>query len=67
MGTLQASEVIKEVLGIGDSLAGSLLIVDALSTTFRKLRLPPDPACPLCGPAATIRDLSAHRRHAHAG
>ncbi len=67
MGTLQASEVIKEVLGIGESLAGSLLIVDGLSTTFRKLKLAPDPACALCGPHASIHDLSAHRSPAHAG
>jgi len=67
MGTLQAVEVIKELLGIGESLSGALLIVDGLATNFRKLRLKPDPACPLCGPAATIHDLSAHRTHAHAG
>jgi adenylyltransferase/sulfurtransferase len=50
--------VLKEILGIGDSLAGSLLIVDALSSTFRKVRLPPDPACPLCGTHPTIHDLA---------
>lgn len=66
MGSLQATEVLKEILGIGDSLAGGLLIVDALSTTFRKVRLRPDPACPLCGPQATIRDLSAHGSTTHA-
>lgn len=66
MGTLQAVEVVKELLGIGDSLAGSLLVVDGLSTTFRKVRLKPDPACPLCGSAPTIRDLSAHRTVLHA-
>jgi adenylyltransferase/sulfurtransferase len=49
MGSLQASEVLKEVLGIGDSMAGSLLIVDSLATAFRKLRLPVDPSCPLHG------------------
>ncbi|HEY1723698.1 MAG TPA: molybdopterin-synthase adenylyltransferase MoeB [Magnetospirillaceae bacterium] len=67
MGTLQATEVLKELLGIGDSLSGSLLIVDGLSTNFRKLRLKPDPACALCSTSATIHDLSAHRAHAHAG
>jgi len=66
MGTLQALEVVKELLGIGESLAGSLLIVDGLATSFRKLRLKPDPECKLCGPKATIRDLSAHRAPAHA-
>ena len=67
MGTLQATEVLKELLGIGDSLSGSLLIVDALSTSFRKIRLKPDPACALCGPDATIHDLSDHRSAVHAG
>lgn len=61
MGSLQATEVLKEILGIGDSLAGGLLIVDALSTTFRKVRLPRDPACPLCGETPSIHDLSLHR------
>lgn len=61
MGSLQATEVVKEILGIGDSLAGSLLIVDALSTTFRKVRLKRDPACPLCGDHPTIHDLSGHQ------
>ena len=61
MGTLQATEVLKEILGIGESLAGKLLIWDALATRFRTVRLRPDPSCALCGPAATIKDLSAHR------
>jgi adenylyltransferase/sulfurtransferase len=49
MGTLQATEVMKEILGIGDSLAGKLLIWDALAVRFRLVRLVRDPACPLCG------------------
>jgi molybdopterin-synthase adenylyltransferase len=61
MGTLQATETIKEILGIGESLSGRLLIWDALATRFRQVRLRADPACALCGPAATIRDLSHHR------
>ncbi len=60
MGSLQAVEVIKEVLGLGDSLAGYLMIYDALTATIRKVRVPPDPACDLCGPKASIRDLSRH-------
>jgi len=63
MGSLQAVEVCKELLGIGESLSGSLLIVDTLSTTFRKVRLKPDPACPLCGSHPSIHGLSAHARH----
>jgi molybdopterin-synthase adenylyltransferase len=60
MGTLQATEVLKELIGIGESLSGRLLIYDALSTAVRTVRLKPDPACPLCGPQATIKDLSGH-------
>jgi adenylyltransferase/sulfurtransferase len=60
MGTLQATEVLKEVLGIGESLSGRLLVWDALDARFRTIKLRPDPACALCGPGATIKDLSAH-------
>jgi len=58
IGSAQATEIVKELLGIGDSLAGSLLVVDALSTTFRKIRAKRDPACPLCGDHPTITGLS---------
>jgi adenylyltransferase/sulfurtransferase len=61
MGTLQATETLKEILGIGESLSGRLLIWDALAMRFRLVRLRRDPACALCGPAAGIRDLSHHR------
>jgi adenylyltransferase/sulfurtransferase len=54
MGTLQALEVMKEIIGIGESLAGQLLIYDALATRFRKVKVPPDPACGLCGMNPTI-------------
>jgi molybdopterin/thiamine biosynthesis adenylyltransferase len=60
MGTLQATEVLKEILGIGETMAGRLLIWDALATRFRSVRLRRDPACPACGERPTIRDLSAH-------
>jgi adenylyltransferase/sulfurtransferase len=49
MGTLQATEVLKEVLGIGESLSGTLLIYDALRTDFHRIKLPRDPDCPTCG------------------
>ncbi len=61
MGTLQATEVLKEILDVGESLAGKLLIWDALASRFRTVRLRPDPHCALCGPQATIKDLSTHR------
>ncbi len=60
MGTLQALEVMKEIIGIGDSLAGKLLIYEALATRFRTVKVKPDPECALCGPKASIRDLSFH-------
>ncbi|HLB79722.1 MAG TPA: molybdopterin-synthase adenylyltransferase MoeB [Dongiaceae bacterium] len=60
VGGVQATEVLKELLGIGDSLSGSLLLYDALGATFRKVKVARDPACPLCGPQATIADLSGH-------
>lgn len=58
MGSLQATEVVKELLGIGDSMAGKLLIYDALSVTFRVVKVPRDPGCPLCGDHPTLTDLS---------
>lgn len=60
MGTLQATEVLKEILGIGDTMSGRLLVWDGLATRFRTIKLRPDPHCALCGPDATIKDLSAH-------
>jgi adenylyltransferase/sulfurtransferase len=49
MGCLQATEVLKEVLGLGDSLSGRLMIYDALAPAFRTVRIAKDPACPCCG------------------
>jgi molybdopterin/thiamine biosynthesis adenylyltransferase len=60
MGTLQATEVLKEILGIGESMSGRLLVWDALDARFRTIKLRPDPSCALCGPDATIKDLSGH-------
>ena len=55
LGSLQAAEVVKELLGIGQSLSGRLVMVDALATTMRSIGLPKDPDCPLCGMAAARR------------
>jgi molybdopterin/thiamine biosynthesis adenylyltransferase len=52
MGLLQANEVIKLVLGIGEPLIGRLLLYEALSTRFTELRVRRDPDCPVCGPDA---------------
>lgn len=48
MGTLQALEVLKEILNIGESLAGKIMLYDALSTETRIIGLPQDPNCPVC-------------------
>ena len=53
LGMLQATETIKVLLDIGDSLAGRLLIYDALDMSFQELRLRRDPACPACGEGAS--------------
>tara|TARA_Y100000588_G_scaffold374095_1_gene448764 strand:+ start:1201 stop:2034 length:834 start_codon:yes stop_codon:yes gene_type:complete len=60
MGSLQSIEVLKELLSIGESLSGTLMIYDALGATFRNVRVKPDPTCPLCGDEPTITDLSSH-------
>ncbi len=52
MGMLQANEVLKLLLGIGETLAGRLLLFDALETEFTELRLRRDPGCPVCSDAA---------------
>ena len=57
LGALQATEVIKELIGIGESLSGRLLLYEGLAAGFRNVRTKADPACPLCGPQASIRDL----------
>jgi adenylyltransferase/sulfurtransferase len=57
IGNIQAVETLKLVLGIGESLAGKLLIYDALNTEFRKLKLKRDVNCPVCGDNPTIKEL----------
>ncbi|MNK44001.1 putative adenylyltransferase/sulfurtransferase MoeZ [compost metagenome] len=48
LGTLQATEVLKLILGVGTPLVGRLLMVDALGMCFSEMHVPADPACPLC-------------------
>ena len=57
IGSIQALETIKWIIGAGTSLLGRLLLFDALKLRFRELELRKDPACPLCGPSRTIREL----------
>jgi sulfur-carrier protein adenylyltransferase/sulfurtransferase len=52
MGLLQANEVIKLVMGIGEPLIGRLLLYDSLGTRFTELKVRQDPECPICGPGA---------------
>lgn len=57
VGSLQATEVIKLIVGIGDPLIGRLLLVDALATSFRTLTVRRNPDCPVCGDQPTINAL----------
>jgi molybdopterin-synthase adenylyltransferase len=52
LGVLQAVEVLKELLGLGESLDGTLLVYDALRARFHSIRIAKDPECPTCGGAA---------------
>jgi len=49
VGSLQALEILKEITGVGEGLAGKMLMVDAFTMTMRKIGLPKDPGCPTCG------------------
>ena len=57
MGSLQAIEIIKELLGIGQSMSGRLMLYDALESSFRTIKVAADPSCPLCGENPRIRSL----------
>jgi adenylyltransferase/sulfurtransferase len=57
IGTIQATETIKLILGAGGTLAGRLLLYDAWNMRFRELKLRRDPACPVCGDRPTVREL----------
>jgi adenylyltransferase/sulfurtransferase len=56
VGSLQASEALKLCLGVGESLAGRLLLFDALVTEFSEVKLRRDPACPVCGESPSITE-----------
>jgi adenylyltransferase/sulfurtransferase len=57
VGLIQATEAVKLIIGQGDLLIGRLLLFDALKMKFRELKIRKDPACPICGPNATIKEL----------
>jgi molybdopterin/thiamine biosynthesis adenylyltransferase len=56
VGVLQATEVVKLIVGAGEPLAGRLLHIDALDMRFREFRVPRDPQCPVCGESPTITE-----------
>src|SRR5262245_10256956 len=62
LGALQATEVLKEILAVGQSLAGRLLLYDARAARFTEIKVAWDAANPLSGTQPTIRDLSLHER-----
>jgi adenylyltransferase/sulfurtransferase len=57
IGSIQALETIKWIIGAGDSLVGRLVLFDALRLRFRELQLRKDPACPICGENPSIHQL----------
>jgi molybdopterin/thiamine biosynthesis adenylyltransferase len=57
VGSIQATETLKLILGIGESLASRLLLIDGLSMDFREVRIPQNPQCPLCGVDPTVTEL----------
>lgn len=57
VGSIQATEVFKQVLGVGRPLTGRLLLVDALTMEFREMKLRRDPQCPLCGDEPSVTEL----------
>ena len=57
LGVIQATEVIKLILGVGEPLIGRLVLVDALAMRSRELRVRKNPECPVCGTNPTIKEL----------
>ena len=57
IGSMQATEVFKQILDIGEPMVNRLLLVDALTMQFREMKLRRDPACPLCGDNPTVKEL----------
>ena len=57
VGTIQATETVKLILGVGKSLSGRLLLIDALDMDFRTVKLRRNPECPLCGDNPTVTEL----------
>ncbi len=67
IGTVQATEAIKVLLGIGETLGGRLLLLDALAMEWRTLRLRKDPGCPVCGCTTDVTDSGNKRGPSEGG
>ncbi len=57
VGTIQATETVKLIMGVGRSLAGRLLLIDGLEMEFREVKIRRNPNCPLCGDAPSVTEL----------
>jgi adenylyltransferase/sulfurtransferase len=57
IGTLQATEIVKEILALGDSMSGRFMLYDSLAGSFRTVRFKRNPECPLCGDQPSIHSL----------
>lgn len=64
IGLIQATEVLKLILGRGKPLIGRFLIYDALDSDFKVFRVNKNESCPLCGPERAIKDLAHHHYRA---
>jgi molybdopterin/thiamine biosynthesis adenylyltransferase/rhodanese-related sulfurtransferase/molybdopterin converting factor small subunit len=67
IGLVQATEAVKLIVGIGETLAGRLLLYDALTMRFRELKLRRDPECPVCGDHPTVRQLMDYQQFCGVG
>ena len=57
VGSMQATETVKYIMGIGRSLVGRMILADGLDMDFREVRLRRNPKCPLCGDNPTVTEL----------
>lgn len=62
IGSIQAAEAVKMILGVGETLAGRLLLFDAMAMTFREVRIRRNPDCPACGDEPTLKELVDYDR-----
>lgn len=67
IGSIQAAETIKLIIGRGEVLKGRLLLFDALEMKFRELKVPKNPACPVCRPQRTTREFPDYEEFCRAG